>query len=192
MFEPRQKHFETRNHKLPSCGLPKSHHKCYRRQPVISENTTDCRGQHRIPKEELRTYPKVSANISKGVREHIQRCPRMQQALSTFNAHHTSCLLRTSHLIFRDGVREHVFGPGLFFFRDDSLSLHSRFYKAYPLRKHAYSNILTLRKHAYSNILKFLPQTNKTFQIKNSDIFLTSAQNIDCGVLVRTASSRRF
>ena len=37
----------------------------------------------------------------------------------------------------------------------------------------------TLRKHAYSNILKILPSEN--FQIKNYDIFLISAQNIDCG-----------
>ena len=40
----------------------------------------------------------------------------------------------------------------------------------------------TLRKHAYSNILKILSQKkNETFQIKNSDIFQISAQNIDCG-----------
>ena len=39
----------------------------------------------------------------------------------------------------------------------------------------------TLRKHAYSNILKILPPTNENFQIKNSDIFPISAQNIDCG-----------
>ena len=38
-----------------------------------------------------------------------------------------------------------------------------------------------LRKHAYSNILNFLPPKNENFQIKNSDIFLISAQNIDCG-----------
>ena len=39
-----------------------------------------------------------------------------------------------------------------------------------------------LRKHAYSNILKILPQKkNENFQIKNSDIFYISAQNIDCG-----------
>ena len=38
-----------------------------------------------------------------------------------------------------------------------------------------------LRKHAYSNILKILPPKNETFQIKNSDIFHISAQNIDCG-----------
>ena len=36
-------------------------------------------------------------------------------------------------------------------------------------------------KHAYSNILKILPPKNKNFQIKNSDIFHISAQNIDCG-----------
>ena len=39
----------------------------------------------------------------------------------------------------------------------------------------------TLRKHAYSNILKILPPKNENFQIKNSDIFQISAQNIDCG-----------
>ena len=38
-----------------------------------------------------------------------------------------------------------------------------------------------LRKHAYSNILKILPPKNENFQIKNSDIFHVSAQNIDCG-----------
>ena len=39
----------------------------------------------------------------------------------------------------------------------------------------------TLRKHAYSNILKILPPKNEDFQIKKSDIFLISAQNIGCG-----------
>ena len=39
----------------------------------------------------------------------------------------------------------------------------------------------SLRKHAYSNILKILPPKNESFQIKSSDIFHTSAQNIDCG-----------
>ena len=38
-----------------------------------------------------------------------------------------------------------------------------------------------LWKHAYSNILKISPPKNKSFQIKNSDIFHISAQNIDCG-----------
>ena len=38
-----------------------------------------------------------------------------------------------------------------------------------------------LRKHASSNILKILPPKNENFQIKNSDIFHISAQNIDCG-----------
>ena len=40
---------------------------------------------------------------------------------------------------------------------------------------------MTLRKHAYSNILKISPPKTESFQIKNSDIFHTSAQNIDCG-----------
>ena len=39
----------------------------------------------------------------------------------------------------------------------------------------------SLRKYAYSNILKILPPKNENFQIKNSDIFHVSAQNIDCG-----------
>ena len=39
----------------------------------------------------------------------------------------------------------------------------------------------TLRKHAYSNIQKISPPKTEKFQIKNSDIFLSSAQNIDCG-----------
>ena len=38
-----------------------------------------------------------------------------------------------------------------------------------------------LRKHAYSNILKILPPENENFQIKNSYIFHSSAQNIYCG-----------
>ena len=41
--------------------------------------------------------------------------------------------------------------------------------------------IYSLQKHAYSNILKILPSKNENFQIKNSDIFHISAQNIDCG-----------
>ena len=41
---------------------------------------------------------------------------------------------------------------------------------------------LALRKHTYSNILKILSQKkNENFQIKNSDIFHISVQNIDCG-----------
>ena len=41
--------------------------------------------------------------------------------------------------------------------------------------------VYPLRKHAYSNILKILPPKNENFQIKNSDIFHNSAKNIDCG-----------
>ena len=40
---------------------------------------------------------------------------------------------------------------------------------------------ISLRKHAYSNILKILPPKNENFQIKNSDIFHISSQNIDRG-----------
>ena len=39
-----------------------------------------------------------------------------------------------------------------------------------------------LRKHTYPNTLKILPpKKNENFQIKDSDIFHISAQNIDCG-----------
>ena len=38
-----------------------------------------------------------------------------------------------------------------------------------------------LRKHAYANIEKISPLKTGNFQIKNSDIFHISAQNIDCG-----------
>ena len=38
-----------------------------------------------------------------------------------------------------------------------------------------------LRKHTYSNIYKILSPKTENFQIKNSDIFHISAQNIDCG-----------
>ena len=37
-----------------------------------------------------------------------------------------------------------------------------------------------LLKHAYSNILNISPQNTESFQIKNSDIFHITAQNIDC------------
>ena len=38
-----------------------------------------------------------------------------------------------------------------------------------------------LRKYAYSNIKKISPPKTEKFQVKNSDIFQISAQNIDCG-----------
>ena len=39
----------------------------------------------------------------------------------------------------------------------------------------------SLQKHAYSNMLKILSPKNENFQIKNSDIFHISAQNIIYG-----------
>ena len=53
----------------------------------------------------------------------------------------------------------------------------------------------TLRKHAYSNILKILPPKYENIQIKNSDIFHISAQNIDCGYSLeppRRGGSNRY
>ena len=49
----------------------------------------------------------------------------------------------------------------------------------------------SLRKHAYSNVLKILPPKNENFQIKNSDIFQDSAQNIDCGYSLKPPRPRR-
>ena len=42
----------------------------------------------------------------------------------------------------------------------------------------------TLRKHACSNILKISLPKNWKFSDKNSDIYLITAQNIDCGYLL--------
>ena len=47
--------------------------------------------------------------------------------------------------------------------------------------RHCFLRHYSLRKHVYSNILKILPPQNENFQIKNSDNFHVSAQNIDCG-----------
>ena len=44
-----------------------------------------------------------------------------------------------------------------------------------------FSKRVALRKHAYTTILNILPPKNEKIQIKNSDIFHISAQNIDCG-----------
>ena len=46
------------------------------------------------------------------------------------------------------------------------------------------SEIYPLRKHAYSNILKILQQKKENSLIKNSDIFHISVPNIDCGYLL--------
>ena len=52
---------------------------------------------------------------------------------------------------------------------------------------------LSLRNHAYSNILKILLPNNENFQIKNSDIFHTFAQSIDCGCsLERRGGSNEY
>ena len=48
---------------------------------------------------------------------------------------------------------------------------------------------MALRKHSYSNILKILRSKSENFQIKNSDIFLISAQNIDCGYSLESPRS---
>ena len=45
---------------------------------------------------------------------------------------------------------------------------------------------LPLRKHAYSNILKILQPEKEKIQIKKSDIFLISVQNIECRYSLET------
>ena len=42
----------------------------------------------------------------------------------------------------------------------------------------------SITKTCLFNILKILPPKNENVQIKNSDIFHISAQNIDCGYLL--------
>ena len=54
---------------------------------------------------------------------------------------------------------------------------------------------ISLRKHAYSNILNISPPKNENFQIKKSDRFYISAENIACGYsleLPRRGSSNRY
>ena len=43
--------------------------------------------------------------------------------------------------------------------------------------------------YAYSNILKILPPKTENFQIKNSDIFYITAQNLDYGLPRRGGSN---
>ena len=40
---------------------------------------------------------------------------------------------------------------------------------------------MSLQKHAYSNILKILPPKTKNFQMKKTDSFHFSAQNVNYG-----------
>ena len=51
---------------------------------------------------------------------------------------------------------------------------------------------LLLRKQAYSNILKFLPPKNENLQMKNTDNFHISAQNIDCVYSLERVGSNEY
>ena len=53
--------------------------------------------------------------------------------------------------------------------------------KSSSLQVKKFRFFLTLRKHANSNTMKISHPKAENFHIKNSDIFLISAQNIDCG-----------
>ena len=48
------------------------------------------------------------------------------------------------------------------------------------MNPHILRMVEALQKHAYSNILEILKRKKEKFQIKNSDIFHSSAQNVDC------------
>ena len=74
--------------------------------------------------------------------------------------------VRMRRLIYVSTV--HMQSFKFFYFSD--LSLHW---------VHAFLGSL-LRKHAYSNILQILSSKNENFQMKKSDNFHVSAQNIDC------------
>ena len=49
----------------------------------------------------------------------------------------------------------------------------------------------TLRKHAYSKLLIISPAKKENFQIKNSDIFHISSQNINCGYSIYVLSRNK-
>ena len=51
---------------------------------------------------------------------------------------------------------------------------------------------VALQKHAYSNVLKILQPKKENFQIKNSDIFPISAQNIDYGYSLEPRGSNEY
>ena len=60
------------------------------------------------------------------------------------------------------------------------------YHKHCSMRKHLLTQVHKedsnpLRKHAYSNILKILQPKKENFQMRNSDIFPISSQNIDFG-----------
>ena len=69
----------------------------------------------------------------------------------------------------------------LYFNRYFVLYIYSYFLTLILLKGNMRTFRFPLRKHSYSNMLQILSPKNENFQIKNSDIFHVSAQNIDCG-----------
>ena len=47
------------------------------------------------------------------------------------------------------------------------------------------AKLIPLRNHPYSNMFRILPPKNENFQMKNYGSFNISAQNIDCGYLLK-------
>ena len=87
---------------------------------------------------------------------------------------HNKRLMSTHKICFHWETRKILCGYSLLSEAMDLIFLLS--YKS-----HANLLFYSLRKHAYSKILKILPPKNENFQIKNSDNFHISDQNIDCG-----------
>ena len=97
-------------------------------------------------------------------------------------------VLRNERVILKNKSLEnirHIKGTKLtdsFFFNlfMNSFETYNTLHVCYPTDKNILQ-IIPLRKHAYLNILKILPPKEmKKVQIKISDIFHNSAQNIEC------------
>ena len=128
---------------------------------------------------------------SERVRKSVSRCLGTQPILrhsttgvfsSTYESRRTAIKLQIKSLS-QDRNASCFLVLVFFVFFMKTKPLLSETYLILHTRKITIAN-LTLQKHAYSNILKILQPKNENFQIKKSDIFHISAQNIDCGYLL--------
>ena len=92
------------------------------------------------------------------------------------------CIIRISKPFFLDKIRKEMFQIS----SAEMLSAEYKYMKTdlcllliCPNTWGKYA--ISIRKHTYSNRLKISPPRTENFQIKTSDIFHISAQNIDCG-----------
>ena len=65
--------------------------------------------------------------------------------------------------------------------KNEELEAFDMYSTVYIVRFVSTIDLYPLRIHAYSNILKISSPKTKNFPIKTSDIFHISAQKIDCG-----------